>query len=547
MGSLQNHIALKIKGDMRHRYSDIQHLLSTFYLQNQTRFCQKHKKLGCLLLLGTLFFSTSLPAQNAQPNIIVFLVDDMGWQDCSVPFWDRTTPLNTRFHTPNMERLARQGMKFTNAYANPVCTPTRVSLMTGMNAARHRVTNWTNTQKNTPTDSPDSLLIPPVWNCNGMSPQPGIANSVHATPLPALLRAAGYRTIHCGKAHFAPYGTPAADPLHIGFDKNIAGTAAGHPSSYLGIKNFRNNPNDTTWGVRGLEQYHGKDIFLTEALTREALAAIEENRASQKPFFLYMAHYAVHLPFDKDERFYQKYADAGLSDTEARYAALVEGMDKSLGDIMDYLTANKMDKNTYILFLSDNGGLSLTPQRSAPIHSQNLPLRQGKGSLYEGGIRVPMLVAGPGIEANSTCHQYVGVDDVFPTLLQWAKAPATPLVQTVDGQSLLPFFYNKNKKDSEKILLWHYPNNWTTRNFHGIAWVSALRKGDWKLIYFHKTGQLELYNLSRDIGENRDLSKKNPRKMKKMARLMALELQKRQAQMPVVKMTGAAVPYPTRK
>ena len=483
-------------------------------------------------------------AQNTKPNIIIFLVDDMCWQDCSLPFWDKITPLNQKYHTPNMERMAKNGMKFTNAYANPVCTPTRISLMTGMNEARHNVTNWTNVKKDTQTDNPDSLLIPAKWNYNGLSSIPNIEKTVYATPLPELLRQAGYFTLHCGKAHFAPYGTLAADPLSIGFEKNIAGTAAGHPSSYLGTKNFRNNQNDTTHGVRNLEKYHGKDIFLTEALTLEAIDALKENQGKNKPFFLYMAHYAIHLPFDKDARFYQKYIDNGLTDTEAKYAALIEGMDKSLGDIMDYLEVNQLDKNTYILFMSDNGGYSLTPQRSGTVHTQNLPLKQGKGSLYEGGIRVPMIVSGSSIEKGSISNQYVGIDDFFPTVLDMAHIKNAQTVQTIDGKSLMPFLKDKNKKDDKKILLWHYPNNWTNQNFHGTSWVSALRKGDWKVIYFHKTSELELYNLKDDIGENHNLGKENAKKMKKMAHLLTLELKKRNAQMPSFKATGQQIPYP---
>ncbi|WP_461128446.1 sulfatase [Spirosoma aerophilum] len=495
-----------------------------------------------LILLGLAACGQFVMAQR-RPNIIIFLVDDMGWQDTSVPFWQEKTAINRRFHTPNMERLARKGMKFTNAYANPVCTPSRVSLMTGMNVVRHNVTNWTNTQKNTPTDYPDSLLSPPGWNHNGMSPVAGIANTVHATPLPQLLRQAGYVTLHCGKAHFASYGTPAANPLAIGFEKNIAGTAAGHPSSFLGEKSFRRTPNDTTWGVRDLEKYHGKNIFLTEALTLGAIAALKENQPSQKPFFLYMSHYAVHLPFDKDARFYQKYLDMGLTDTEARYSALVEGMDKSLGDIMDYLEANNLDKNTYILFISDNGGYSLH-QRSGEVHTQNLPLKQGKGSLYEGGIRVPMLVSGPKIEPNSLSRQYVGIDDFFPTVLGMAGVARYTTLQTVDGKNLLPFMENKDKRDDKKILLWHYPNNWTNVQFKGTSWGSAMRRGDWKLVYLHKTQTVELYNLKDDIGELNDLAKTQPAKLKQMARLFTDELKKRNAHLPAFKATGQPIPYP---
>jgi arylsulfatase A-like enzyme len=493
------------------------------------------------LSLFLLFVCATAIAQKSKPNIIIFLVDDMGWQDTSVPFWSKLTPINKKFHTPGMERLAASGMKFSNAYAHPVCTPTRVSLMTGMNTARHHITNWTNVKMNTPTDFPDSVLIPAPWNYNGLSPVKDIEKTVYATPLPELLKAAGYFTIHCGKAHFAPYGLPASNPVNIGFDVNIGGSAAGHPGSFLGEKKYRNHDNDTSWAVKGLDQYASENMFLTEALTQEAIQALKKNK--DKPFFLYMAHYAVHLPFDKDNRYYQRYIDEGLSDTEAKYAALVEGMDKSLGDIMNYLKEHNLDKNTFIFFMSDNGGLSLTPQRGGETHSQNLPLKQGKGSLYEGGIRVPMIVAGPGIEKNSVSNQPVIIEDLFPTVLEMAAVKNYHTVQTVDGKSILPNLLNKKKTDPSKILIWHYPNNWINQNFHGTSWVSAIREGPWKLIYFHKTSQLELYHLDDDISETHDLSKQMPEKTKQLATLLTQELKKRNASMPYFKSTNKQIPW----
>jgi arylsulfatase A-like enzyme len=483
-------------------------------------------------------------SQQSKKNIIIFLVDDMGWQDTSVPFWYKATKFNSIYRTPNMERLAKRGMKFSNAYANPVCTPSRVSLATGMNEVRHRITNWTNVKKDTPTDYPDSLLTPPNWNFNGLSTSPGIGNSVVATPLPMLLKEAGYFNIHCGKAHFAPYGTPASNPLNIGFDVNIAGTAAGHPGSYLAKDRYRSNPEDTLWAVRGLDKYIDQGLNLTEALTREAIATLDANKNNGKPFFLNMAHYGVHIPLNKDERFYQRYIDMGISDTEARYAALIEGMDKSLGDLMDYLEKEGIADNTYILFLSDNGGLSTVPNRGGEAHTQNLPLRQGKGSLYEGGIRIPMIVSGPGIASASTSSQYVNLDDVFPTVMQLAGQTNYKTIQHIDGKSIVPFLNDPSKKDNEKVLLWHYPNNWTNINLKGISWGTALRKGDWKLIYFHKYSTLELYDLNADIGEQNDLAARYPEKVKEMTELMTLELKNRGALMPTFKKDGKQIPWP---
>jgi hypothetical protein len=210
-----------------------------------------------------------------RPNIVLFLVDDMGWQDTSVPFHTKVTPFNRRYHTPHMERLAKAGMKFTQAYACSVCSPTRVSLMTGLNAARDRVTNWT-LRKNAGHDRPHPKLSFPQWNVNGLSHVPGVERTVHVQALPARLRDAGYHTIHVGKAHFGAIGTPASATRKIGFDVNIAGHAAGGPGSFLGEQNFsavRRN-GSPVWDVPDLERYHGKGIFLTEAPAREANQAV---------------------------------------------------------------------------------------------------------------------------------------------------------------------------------------------------------------------------------------------------------------------------------
>ena len=242
-----------------------------------------------------------------KPNIIIFLVDDMGWQDTSVPFWKEKTNFNKIYKTPNMERLASEGMKFTQAYATPVCTPTRVSLISGMNAARHRVTNWTLRKNVSMVKDPEGLQIP-MWNMNGAQPIDSIENSIHITPLPQILKNNNYKTIHVGKAHFGALTTPGANPLNLGFEVNIAGHAAGAPGSYYGLKKFQNKRrSEKTWDVPGLDKYHGKDIFLSEALTNEAILEIDKSIDDKKPFFLYMAHYAVHTPIQGDSRFEQNY------------------------------------------------------------------------------------------------------------------------------------------------------------------------------------------------------------------------------------------------
>ncbi len=281
---------------------------------NQPDF--QHQLKASLVVLCFLVFSfnSGVGAEPVKrPNIIMFLVDDMGWQDTSVPFWTQETPFNKRYHTPAMERLASEGMMFTQAYASCVCSPTRVSLMSGMNAASHRVTNWT-LERNKPVDGKSDILSYPDWNVNGVQPVDTIPHSVYATMLPQLLKENGYFTIHCGKAHYGAIGTPSADPLNCGFDVNIAGHAAGGPGSYLGTENFGNSEKGAytlPWGVPGLEKYHGDSIFLTEALTREAIRTLDQVKPTGKPFYLYMSHYAVHIPLYADQRYYEKYLDMG--------------------------------------------------------------------------------------------------------------------------------------------------------------------------------------------------------------------------------------------
>lgn len=485
--------------------------------------------------------------EKAQPNIILFLVDDMGWQDTSVPFWDKKTQFNELYVTPNMERLARDGMKFTQAYATPVCSPTRVSLMTGMNAARHRVTNWT-LRKDAlqPMETNHKKLSFPRWNVNGISPHSGLDLAVHADALPKLLQSAGYFTIHVGKAHFAAIDTPAEDPIALGFDVNIAGHAAGAPQSYLGMENFGNSEEtkNSPWPVPGLEKYHGQDIFLTEALTMEAIIAMDSAVESKNPFFLYMSHYAVHTPIMADERYVQKYLDAGLEPVEAKYASLVEGMDKSLGDLMDYLEEKKITKNTIILFMSDNGGLSAVA-RGGERHTHNKPLSSGKGSIHEGGIREPMIVKWPGvIEASSTNSNYLIIEDFYPTILEMAGVKNYKTVQHIDGNSFVPLLKNNTpNQTNDRPLFWHYPNEWGPSG-PGIGAFSAVRLGDWKLIYYHLNENFELFNIKNDIGETQNMVEAQPEKAKELADILTTFLKEVDAQLPSHKSSGEKVAYP---
>lgn len=503
-------------------------------------------KLFFLIILILQIFPSF--AQNKdKPNIVVFFVDDLGWQDISVPFYTGKTAINKKFHTPNLELLAKESTKFTNAYATPVCTPSRVSMLTGVNAAHHRITNWTHPLANKPTDNPDDLLTPPDWNINGMSPDPNIPKTFHATPFPMILKDHGYYTIHVGKAHWGSAGTPAASPKNVGFMVNVAGHSAGHPQSYYAQQHYGNMPGKASLqAVPDLMEYYGSETFLTEALTLEAIKAISEPIKRGEPFFLNFSNYAVHVPIQPDPRFVQKYLGNGLDATEAAYASLVEGFDKSIGDIIHVLKEKGVYENTVIIFLSDNGGLSLKPMRSGANHTQNLPLRAGKGSIYEGGIRVPLLIKDVQDGKERISDVPVIIEDLFPTILEYAHIKDYSLVQkNIDGKSLASL--TKGKTDGSwknRSLIWHIPNKWTVPDGSGINFFSAIRRGDFKLVYEMKKGKLELYNITEDIGEMNDLSDKNPKELRALSKILSDQLKRWEAQMPVIKASGKKVPFP---
>ena len=504
---------------------------------------------------------TALKVSAEHPNIILFLVDDMGWQETSVPFYSEPTALNRRYRTPNMERMARRGVKFMQAYACAISSPTRCSLMSGMNAARHRVTNWT-LSYNTQTDAPSNVLQLPQWNYNGIQPadcadERSRHQATLVTSLPRLLHDGGYYTIHCGKAHFGAEQTVGADPLTFGFDVNIAGGANGAPGSYLAEKEYGTG----SFHVSGLEKYYGSGIFLTEALTREALGAVQVPIEKGQPFFLYMAHYAIHAPYDPDSRFtghYEHYHDeqlgAELNRMEINHAALVEGMDKSLGDILDFLDAHPdVARHTIVIFMSDNGGQAVSVRQGRMNRDQNYPARGGKGSAYEGGVHEPMMVYWPAnrrIRPGSESQARVMIEDFFPTVLDLAGIRRRATVQHVDGQSfarLLRRGPHKVRRPSEgRALVWHYPNLWgeSQDRAEGYGAYSALLKGDYRLIYFWETGERRLYHIRKDIGERHDLAASEPQRLQRMAAELTDSLKAYGAQRPSFKSTGQVAPWP---
>ena len=501
------------------------------------------------IITTSLFASGAMLLQaqiTERPNIVLFMVDDMGWQDTSVPFGKERTPYNNLCHTPNMERLARQGVKFTSAYACAVSSPTRTSLMTGMNAARHRVTNWT-LDFNTSTDAPDDSILLPSWNFNGLQPDgKALNNSVAATTLAEILQKNGYHTIHCGKAHWGSRTTPGSNPLNLGFDVNIAGSEIGGLGSYYAQDHFGTGP----FHVTGLEEYHGSDMHLTEVLTMEAVKHLNA-RPAGKPFYLYMSHYAVHVPVQIDKRFAGNPKYAGYSGRELAYLTMIEGMDKSLGDLLDWLDEAHQTENTIVIFMSDNGGHqsvgNITVDGKTYLH--NYPLRSSKGSVYEGGIRVPMLVKWPGVTAAGTqTDKPVIIEDFFPSLLRMAGINNYRTSQTIDGVSFVPLLRQQHSKSStERSFYFHFPNRWG-ENPEGSLAYSAVLCGDFKFIYRWHTASMELYDLKKDISESNNLLvtdyRKYRKKAKKLAENLSDYLRSVDAQRPIQKSSGEPVHWP---
>ena len=550
-------------------------------------------KTACsLALLAPLAAAQSVCAKQ-RPNIVFFLVDDFGWTETSLAFGEEAYPNNLRFRTPNMERLSKMGVMLTNAYACPVSTPTRASLMTGMNAAHMGITSYCSLYKDncpdaiggrpgTTNENEEDIFAHPEWNYNGLCPAAfeaeadtyGLNRTLYATPMAEILRDAGYHTIHVGKAHWSPTGTPGSNPYNMGFVVNIAGSGNGHPKSYLPEEHFGNLPREGDYSsVQNMSQYYGSTIHLTEALTLEALKTLEYPIRRKQPFYLYLSHYSNHTPIQRDERFIRKYLDAGLDENEARYASMVEGMDKSLGDVLDYLEAKGVADDTIIIFMSDNGGHCLGQDKGGRPHTQNLPLREGKASVYEGGIRVPLMFCWPGrICAGTRVNTPVINEDLFPTILEMAGIDRYETVQECDGQSLCRLITAGSKMaakarergeiatqreanafvvpesvsgiDPARPLIFHYPHQYRVEDQDDIDFMSAIREGDWKLVYRMHTAELELYDLSEDIGERNDLAARYPERVKEMARHLSDRLRGWNASMPTVRATGEKVPMP---
>ena len=484
-----------------------------------------------------LISSGSLCGGSERPNLLLFLVDDMGIGDTSLPMFYRQgniepTASNQLYRTPNMEQLARQGRLFTNAYAYSVCSPTRISLMTGQSAIRHRVTTWTHPKSSnidTGLVETNGIKSPPNWRITGID---------RAVPLlPNLLRDAGYKTLFAGKAHFGPDDTPAGDPINLGFDVNIAGFGGGGPGSYWGKYNYSANhrTGQHVWDVPGLEKYHGSDTFLSEAITREMNSAIEASVREGKPFFAYMSHYAVHAPWlYPDSRFVDNYP--ALKGQGLAFATLVEGMDHSLGEMLNHLENLGVAEETLVLFLSDNGSAWAT----------NSPFRDKKGSRYEGGVRVPLIVAWAKpnpehplqkrfpIEPSAMEHDLVTCVDIMPTLTKLAEAEI-PSDAMIDGYDLSPYFFGVDGTHRPQEFLTHFPHR------HRNTLFSTLRIDHWKIIYQYAGKSWELYNLKTDPLETQNLVKTNPNQAHQMALELINRLDEQDAQYPINAQTNQIV------
>jgi len=438
------------------------------------------------------------PAEN-MPNFVLVLVDDMGWMDAGC--------YGSRFYeTPNIDRLAAEGMRFTDAYAAcAVCSPTRAAVMTGRYPARTGITDWirwddfkgdrTDPNAKGPTEYVGSkrrkLLCPPnpYWM------------ELEEVTIAEVLKTAGYTCCHIGKWHL---GHDAWYPDKQGFDVNIGGCNYGQPPSYFDP--YRNKRRKQ--GIPTLKPRR-KGEYLTDREADEATAFIRKHR--DKPFFLYMAHYAVHTPIQAKEELASMYRPKPrYGQKSPEYAAMIQSVDQAVGKIISALEETNIADRTVIIFTSDNGGLSR--------FTNNSPLRAGKGYPYEGGIRVPLIIRAPGIvKPGAISHEPVTSVDYLPTICELAgvKPPAD---RAIDGLSLVDHLRaNGTAKLPRDAIFWHFPHYRDE-----IAPYSIVRSGRWKLIRRYEGDTFELFNLEEDISETNDLAKAMPEKVRQLnARLTA--------------------------
>lgn len=411
------------------------------------------------------------------PNIVFILADDLGYTD--LPSY------GSQFHeTPNIDRLASSGVRFTNAYAAcPVCSPTRASIVTGKCPARTGITNFL-------------IGSHPVPYSKVLGVEQRHFLPLEEVTLAETLKSAGYRTGHFGKWHL---GGPGYFPDKQGFDVAFGAQASTASYFYPGWA----GRTDPIPGVEG--------EYVTDRLGDEAVRFIRESK--DRPFFSYLPHFAPHVPLEGKKDLVEKYRaklKPGMRHNDPVYAAMIQSLDENVGKVLGALEQLNLRSNTLIVFTSDNGGLTAPEWLLKPTTS-NWPLREGKGHLYEGGIRVPLIVSGPGVRGNVVDDTPLSSIDHFPTLNQLAGLPGSASAG-VDGASYAHLLA-KARKTPDRALFWHYPHYSNQLGRPG----SAIRLGDYKLIRFHEDNRLELYDLKKDISESTDLAAKLPEKTRDLA------------------------------
>ena len=468
-----------------------------------------------LIALSFCCFAPAV-ADQTRPNVVLILVDDMGWMDLSCQGSDY-------FRTPHIDDLARRGVRFTDAYAAcAVCSPTRAAMMTGRWPGRVGVTDWIRARfqrgnRGVPQANPTEY----VGDINSKvlcPPNPYWMKHEEVTIAEAL-ELAGYKSGYIGKWHL---GDPDWFPTKQGYDENRGGCDYGHPPSYFDPYNNPNGKHETRRkGIPGLPG-RKKGEYLTHREANEAEALIRKWHAKKQPFFLQVSHYAVHTPIQAIKEVAAKYHREDKSAANAKYAAMVESVDDSTHQIMTTLKELGIENNTILIFTSDNGGLD---DNGTP--TENAPLRAGKGFPYEGGIRVPFLIRWPGvIPAGKVSDTPVSSIDIFPTIME-AVGVEFAKERVIDGMSLVDHLKSGGKSSIDRDeLLWHFPH------YRGdIRPYSIIRKADWKLIKFW-TGEYELFDLSKDLGEKKNLATDMPEKVKELDSMLMKRLDSGKAKLP---------------
>ncbi|MBD3377882.1 sulfatase-like hydrolase/transferase [candidate division KSB1 bacterium] len=419
-------------------------------------------------------FACSGPARN--PNFVFILVDDLGWPDPGCYG-------NTFHETPNIDSLASQGMRFTDAYAAcPVCSPTRASIYSGQYPARLGLTDF----------------IPGHWRPYEKLRVP--VNEQQYMPLEIMTLAESLKT--------KGYATAAFGKWHCGRGPEYSGDKQGF-DDYIEFWGGHFGPRNSA----SLEL--DENDYYAEVITGLGEQFLQEN--TEKPFCLFLNHYAVHIPLQAREALIRKYEQKAKPETGVNnpvYAAMVEHVDHSVGRIMNKLDELQLTRDTVLVFFSDNGGLRQRYDEQGPVVSTNAPLRDEKGTLYEGGIRVPLIIRYPRlVEAGSECAVPVTSVDFYPTFLELAECEP-PQDQELDGQSLVPLLDQSGEPERQAIF-WHYPH------YHHSVPAGAVRRGDWKLIEFYDDNHIELYDIHKDMGENQNLASSEPAKAKELQQLLA--------------------------